>query len=296
MAKKIFVGNYKGGVGKTTSVYQLALHMVDHGKRVLMIDLDPQCSLSEICLRRIDKDLNDLQGNESLNFIYDAWIQMKKYPNVQVSFNKDHLIKKITDTIHFIPSNIFYKNGGLDELALELSNGFEDLLILQQFFQTTDIEKNYDYILFDCPPSNTLITQGAFLLCDYYIIPSSIQTMSIRGIGHYVKTVENLYKDYESKEEVLLRLFFGDKPKFIGIFETLKKGSVNNKKVLLQLEGDISGRDIKSLLPSGKYIFQTIINNYEDIARDTAEGKKRSEYQDLTDEILFCLEAPTLVV
>jgi chromosome partitioning protein len=298
-AKKIFVGNYKGGVGKTTSIYQIALHMVESGKKVLLIDLDPQCSLSEICLSRISVDLEKLKPDESLNYVYDMWHQIKQFPNLQATIDKKPLIKETEEGVHFIPSNTFYSNGGLDDLALKLKDDFYDLLPLQQFFQSSHLDADFDYILFDCPPSNNIITQGAFLLSDYYIIPSIIQTMSVRGVVHYITTVEKIYqkKCVEGENAMLAQLLFGPKPVLIGIFETLKRGSVKNEAVMNELKRDLTNSKVQTLLSSSieeKFLFDTIINNYEDIARSTANGEKCVEYKGLTKEMLTCIEQKPL--
>lgn len=294
-AKKIFVGNYKGGVGKTTSIYQIALHMGELGKKVLLIDLDPQCSLSEICLARKDSRLEKLKDNECLNFIIDVWQQMKQFPNLQFPIDTSSLIKVTEEGIYFIPSNTFYSNGGLDDLALSLKDEFENLLPLQQFFQQSGIEEDYDYILFDCPPSNNIITQGAFLLSDYYIIPSIIQTMSVRGVVHYISTVEKIYqkKCIESDHAILAKALLGEKPRLLGIFETLKKGTVKNSVVLNELIADLRETRIDTMLSKPRekrYVFNTVIRNYEEIARSTADGLKCDAYADLTREILACVE------
>lgn len=295
-ARKIFVGNYKGGVGKTTSIYQIALHMVGLGKRVLLIDLDPQCSLSEICIERTEtKRLDQLKDHESLNYIYDLWQQYKQFPSLSFQIELGPLVKQTPENIHFIPSNTFYSNGGLDDLALKLEGEFEDLLPMQHFFRISGIEENYDYILFDCPPSNNLITQGAFLVSDYYIIPSIIQTMSIRGVIHYIKTVENIFdrKCGKHKNKLLARSLFGEKPQLLGIFETLKKHSVENRPIINDLVHDLKEAKVETLLftpAKEKYLFDTIIFHYEGIARATAAGEKRNDYATLTDEILDCIE------
>ncbi|MCA1031201.1 AAA family ATPase [Bacillus timonensis] len=293
-SKKIFVGNYKGGVGKTTSIYQIALHMVESGKRVLLIDLDPQCSLSEICLSRLKMNLQDLQPNESLNYVYDMWYEVKQFPNLHVQIDKKTLIKQTDDGVHFIPSNMFYPNGGLDDLATKLRDDFYDLLPLQQFFQSSQIEGDFDYILFDCPPSNNMITQGAFLLSDYYLIPTIIQTMSVRGVVHYVRTVESIYatKCEQGNHSTVAKLLFGAKPELLGVFETLKKRGVNNDTVMNELHADLEKSKVKSKLSTAteeKFLFDTIIYNYENIARLTADGLKCSEYVELTNEILVCM-------
>ncbi|MBM7662126.1 cellulose biosynthesis protein BcsQ [Bacillus mesophilus] len=294
-AKKVFVGNYKGGVGKTTSIYQIALHMVESGKKVLLIDLDPQCSLSEICLARTGLDLERLKDHECLNYVYDIWIQKKHLPTLHVDLDKKPLIKETEEGVHFIPSNLFYSNGGLDDLAQRLKDDFYDLLTLQQFFKYSHVEDDFDYVLFDCPPSNNIITQGAFLLSDYYIIPSIIQPMSIRGVVHYIKTVDKIYKKKckDTENAILAKELFGEKPELLGIFETLKRGTVNNDTVLNDLNQHLTKAKVETLLSSigpEKYVFDTAINNYEHIARATENGKKAVEYKELTKEILNCIE------
>ena len=78
--KIIFVGNYKGGVGKTTSVLNFAKYFSQSGKKVLVLDLDPQSSLSEILVKnnsqngRQTNELNKLDGKKTLNYVYDLHI------------------------------------------------------------------------------------------------------------------------------------------------------------------------------------------------------------------------------
>ncbi len=294
-AKKIFVGNYKGGVGKTTSIYQIALHMVGLGKRVLLIDLDPQCSLSEICLARHERRLDQLEDHESLNYIYDMWEQYKQFQRLPFSIDTKPLVKETPENVHFIPSNTFYSNGGLDDISLRMNTHFESLLPLHQFFHHSRLDENYDYILFDCPPSNNMITQGAFLLSDYYIIPTIFQTLSTRGVVHYIQTVEKIYEKTcrDTEHKLLARSLFGDKPQLLGIFETLKKHSVENRPLINDLVSDLQGSNVQTLLSTGgkeKFIFDTIIFHYEGIARATALGEKRNDYATLTAEILDCIE------
>lgn len=298
MAKKIFVGNYKGGVGKTTSIYQIGMHLVYKGKKVLLIDLDPQCSLSEICIGT-QNTLADLKFNESLNYIYDIWLKAKEYPHIDFNFSNDILIKKIPVELNiyldYIPSNIFYDGGGLDEIAMRMKDSLEDLTILQQFIQKQKLDDIYDYILFDCPPSNNVITQGAFLLSDYYIIPTIVQAISIRGVAHYIKTVEKIYKKYciDHENSDIAKLLFGERSKFLGIFQTLKKGSVNNTSVLNDLNVMLYNSSVDTVLKlkaKGPYLFDSIIKNYEDIARNTANGIIVDDYENLTNEIIDLIE------
>lgn len=292
MSKKIFVGNYKGGVGKTTSVYSIATNMAKKNKKVLLIDLDPQSSLSEICMRSYDntKTLESLEPQETLNYVFDMYISKTKiYKSIDLNFDLKTLIKEC-NRVSFIPSSLFYQvNRGLDELVLEMESNVEYLSILKQFIDTVDSEYDFDYIFIDCPPSSNVITQGAFLMADFYLIPTVLDGMSTNGVIHYINTINGTYKKYceESKDALFNKHFFGTKSKLIGIFYTLIRGQANyeedKKNFIASL--DQTGEEI--------YVFKEYVNNYIDIARKIATGEvstTRDDYEKLTAECIKRLE------
>ncbi|MDE6280253.1 MAG: AAA family ATPase, partial [Oscillospiraceae bacterium] len=109
-AKIIFVGNYKGGVGKTTSVLNFAEYF--SRKRdcsVLVLDLDPQSSLSEILVSKGNYGtLADLKEQETLNYVFDLNIsKIERYPSLDIQFDDSMLVKSFSG-YHFIPSSLFY--------------------------------------------------------------------------------------------------------------------------------------------------------------------------------------------
>ena len=120
--KIIFVGNYKGGVGKTTSVLNFAEYFALEDNRektdknkVLVLDVDPQSSLSEILVKNAgngeERSLSDLDEKETLNYVFDLSItKIEKYSNMQLNFDRTLLIKKYKSSFDFIPSSLFYKN------------------------------------------------------------------------------------------------------------------------------------------------------------------------------------------
>lgn len=294
MSKKIFVGNYKGGVGKTTSVYSIAVNMAKENKKVLLIDLDPQSSLSEICMRSYDntKTLKSLEPQETLNYVFDMYIsKTKNYKSIDLRFDLKSLIKECNG-ISFIPSSLFYQvNRGLDELVLEMESNVEYLSILKQFVDAVDrdSECEFDYIFIDCPPSSNVITQGAFLMADFYLIPTVLDGMSTNGVIHYMNTINGTYKKYceDSKDALFNKHFFGTKPKLIGIFYTLIRGQADYT--------DDKNNFIFSLEQIGEqiYVFNEYVNNYIDIARKIAIGEistNRDDYEKLTKEFISRLE------
>ncbi len=287
--KVIFVGNYKGGVGKTTSVLNFAEHFTKRGKKVLVLDLDPQSSLSEILVSNNGSQLINLASQKTLNYVFDLSIsKIQKYNNLELKFDESiiqHYNKKNFD---FIASSLFYKDDlGLDELAVRMEANIEYMSILKDFIDSVLEKRDYDFIIMDCPPSNNLITRSAFLLSDYYIIPTILDGISTNGVAHYIKTVLKTYKMYceDSEDAMLAKHYFGERPKLIGIFSTLIRKQVN-----YDLERDALVNTLKKECKDEDiYFFDEEIDNYIDIARSTEIGeasRARNDYAELTESVL----------
>lgn len=290
--KIIFVGNYKGGVGKTTSVLNFAEHFSKVNKKVLVIDIDPQSSLSEILVSNNGQQLINLDNKKTLNYVFDLNIsKIKKYNGLQLDFDVVQTYKK--KNFDFIASSLFYRgNLGLDELVLRMEDNIEYLSILKGLINSILQRENYDIIIIDCPPSNNIITKSAFLLSDYYIIPTILDVISSNGVAHYINTVAATYKKYceDSEDALLARHFFGGKPKLLGVFCTFIRNQVNysaEKNVLVStLQQKCKGEQI--------YFFEEEINNYIDIARSTEVGeasKARNDYVHLANVVLQRMSA-----
>lgn len=291
--KILFVGNYKGGVGKTTSVLNFAKYFSQARNSVLVLDLDPQSSLSEILVNNnfSNRQLRDFEKTKTLNYVFDLYIsKIKKYPSIDLQFDTNIVQHYTKENFDFIASSLFYedKNGnelGLDELAVRMEDNVAYLSILKQFLNCILKEKKYDYVLIDCPPSNNLITRSAFLSSDFYIIPTVLDRISTNGVAHYINTVEKTYKKYckDSEDSTLMKHYFGPAPKLIGIFCTFIRNQVNYNEAMEALRTAVSGgnKDI--------HIFKEEINNYIDIARSTEVGvaaKARNDYEGLSKEVL----------
>lgn len=281
MAFKIFFGNYKGGVGKTTSTYNIAVEMAKQNrKKVLLIDLDPQSSLSEVCMTGLGGQLDDL-GNETLNYFYDIYMQAKKLGNIKVKVDSKPIIKTV-NKIDFIPNSLFYKNGGLDKISMDIGNSLEYLLILRDFIEENNLNEKYDFIFFDCPPSNNVITQSAFLYSDYYIIPTIMDPLSIKGVTHYVSVIEKIYDNYcvNNDNSDVLTLIFGQKPELLGVFETMRKGPTK------------TGEYRKMLQVAGHHLFTCEIKDRKDVSTTMGMGEETNDYEyvNLANEILSRIE------
>jgi len=306
MAKKIFFGNYKGGVGKTTSTFQIALELYEkHGASVLLLDLDPQSSLSGVCMARLNNKNNcekklddeiqlqykDKYGVErpkrklsfkTLNYIYALYMQAKRMNNIKFTLKPDEIIqsieKKPSQTkekdikFDFIPNSLFSEYGGLDKISIEVGKSVENLLILRDFIEDNELNDKYDYIFFDCPPSNNIITQSAFLYCDYYIIPTIMDELSVKGVAHYISVIEGIYDEYcvNHDHADVLSLLFGNKPRLIGIFETMRKARTDTTEAQTQLKTVFQKEENEYQA----FIFESEIKDINAIAGETGKGNK----------------------
>ncbi|MBO1307607.1 AAA family ATPase [Enterococcus sp. 669A] len=293
--KKIFIGNYKGGVGKTTSTLFLGKCLKDLGKKVLLMDLDPQSSLSEICIKKGDSErsIEDLKPEQTLNYVYELCIDnIRKGYGLDLQFDLDCLISLYEENLDYVASSLYYKDDvGLDELNMNMEKDIQYFSILGKLVK--DIERanlEYDYLLIDCPPNSSIITQSAFMLSDGYLIPTIVDSISSKGIVHYIGTISKVYDRYCEKHEDahLFKHYFGNDPKLIGVFYTLIRGQVNYDEVIESLRDELDKLPVRDSI----YVFKNYTNNYVDITRAIASNeleklnKLKNTYPEITKEFV----------
>ncbi|MGC6769373.1 ParA family protein [Enterococcus sp. LJL128] len=290
--KTIFIGNYKGGVGKTTSVLLLGKHLESKGKKVLLMDLDPQSSLSEICVRKCGRSLTDLNPNQTLNYVFDLSIEnIRKGYNLDIEFNLTHLINEYEPNLDYIASSLYYEHDlGLDEINMNMEKDIRFFSILAKLIDKIKRVKDYDYILIDCPPNSSIITQSAFMLSDYYLIPTIVDSISSQGIMHYIGTISKVYSRYCEKHEdrLLFQHCFGNEPQLLGIFYTLIRGQVDYGDIVQKMQTELQAMDRVQDI----YIFENFTNNYVDITRGIAADDpdsipaSKDTYDEIAGELL----------
>jgi chromosome partitioning protein len=165
MSKVISISNHKGGVGKTTSAINLGAGLNKLGKRVLLIDLDPQANLSQ-SLGLVDQERT----------IYEALRGEYKLQPIQVIAGLD-----------LIPSTL-----DLSGAEIEMSGEAGREYILRELVDP--IKGSYDYVLIDSPPSLGLLTINAFTASDEVFIPLQAQYLALQGLTKLLEVIDKITK------------------------------------------------------------------------------------------------------
>ena len=162
--KVIAIANQKGGVGKTTTTEHLGIGLAKAGKKVLLIDLDPQANLTA-CLGWQNVDALD----PTVSDVLEASIRKD-------STMFDDIILHHEEGVDLIPSNI-----RLSEFEPRLSGVFMREKILTNGIEA--VKDDYDYILIDCPPTLGMLTINAVVAADEILIPVQTQYLSAIGLS-----------------------------------------------------------------------------------------------------------------
>jgi chromosome partitioning protein len=165
MGKVISVSNQKGGVGKTTTAVNVAAFIAEKGKRVLIIDIDPQANAG------YGVGINVGEKDPSIYEVLIGRIPIQ-----------DAITKTSIKDLYLIPSNIHLAGAQVDLLDME---GKE--FILRKAMQ--DIRNEFDYIFIDCPPSLGILTLNSLAAADSVIIPLQCEYYALEGLNQLLQII-----------------------------------------------------------------------------------------------------------
>ena len=238
--KTIAVYHNKGGVGKTTTVVNLAAAFSKMGKRVLVIDLDSQANTTyatglvkfedELFDNIKDKNVLQVLGSEELFSIQDV-VRKSSFTQPEIDV---------------LPAHIDLMNAEKDLISVESSR-----LLLRTKLE--DVEDDYDIVIIDTPPSLNLYARIALITVDYLLIPSDLKPFANQGLNNVKSFVKN-------NNTFRRQLRLGD-INILGVLPT--KISTNSKFIEYSLRRRIEIIQERYNLP----VFDTVIYDREDLAK-----------------------------
>ncbi len=183
MGKIISVANQKGGVGKTTTTINLAAALGESGKKVLVIDMDPQGNTTSGI---------GIEKNEVENTVYELILG-------ECSI-EECIQKNVLENVSLIPANVNFAAAEVELIGIEK----------QEFILKNELDwvkDRYDFILIDCPPSLSTLTVNALTASDSVLVPIQCEYYALEGLSQLIHTI-NLIKERLNNKIVIEGVVF----------------------------------------------------------------------------------------
>lgn len=220
-AVRLTLYNHKGGVGKTTLMINIAAALGALGKRVLIVDADPQCNVTSYL---VDADVvDDWLDKSDTETGSTIWSALKPYIDSTGNV-KEVKVSERLDNVFLLPGDI-----KLSEFEQELNQiwvdclqrktrGFKGASAISEIANLIAIRENIDYIFYDVGPNIGPLNRIVLLDCDYFIIPAACDLFSVRALKTLGQTLYDWISDYQTITTLAPNntLLLPGRPKYLG--------------------------------------------------------------------------------